>query len=125
FPYTTLFRSRAALLRENEALRRELLESSASRQRLAALEAENQRLRELLGSSRRVTHDVLVASLLRADFDPFRHRVTLNRGTNDGVHEGMALLDAEGVIRSEEHTSELQSRENRVCRLLLEKKTTT
>lgn len=90
--------SRAALLRENAALRRELLESSASRQRLAALEAENQRLRELLGSSRRVTHDVLVASLLRADFDPFRHRVTLNRGTNDGVHEGMALLDAEGVI---------------------------
>src|SRR5690606_41989643 len=28
----------------------------------------------------------------------------------------------EGVIRSEEHTSELQSRENLVCRLLLEKK---
>src|SRR5690606_42014105 len=27
--------------------------------------------------------------------------------------------------RSEEHTSELQSRENLVCRLLLEKKTTT
>src|SRR5690606_40809344 len=30
-------------------------------------------------------------------------------------------VDAEGV-RSEEHTSELQSRENLVCRLLLEKK---
>src|SRR5690606_40866800 len=28
-------------------------------------------------------------------------------------------------IRSEEHTSELQSRENLVCRLLLEKKNTT
>src|SRR5690606_40002396 len=28
---------------------------------------------------------------------------------------------AMGVIRSEEHTSELQSRENLVCRLLLEK----
>src|SRR5207302_10969166 len=27
-----------------------------------------------------------------------------------------------GVLRSEEHTSELQSRENLVCRLLLEKK---
>src|SRR5690606_40099249 len=37
------------------------------------------------------------------------------------------LLDAavqvdDGVARSEEHTSELQSRENLVCRLLLEKK---
>src|SRR5690606_39995417 len=30
----------------------------------------------------------------------------------------------EGAFRSEEHTSELQSRENIVCRLLLEKKTT-
>src|SRR5436309_11987558 len=27
-----------------------------------------------------------------------------------------------GLVRSEEHTSELQSRENLVCRLLLEKK---
>src|SRR5436309_4314252 len=31
-------------------------------------------------------------------------------------------LDAERIARSEEHTSELQSRENLVCRLLLEKK---
>src|SRR5690606_40857197 len=31
-------------------------------------------------------------------------------------------LRCESVFRSEEHTSELQSRENLVCRLLLEKK---
>src|SRR5690606_10002604 len=30
--------------------------------------------------------------------------------------------EARGALRSEEHTSELQSRENLVCRLLLEKK---
>src|SRR5690606_41876986 len=33
-----------------------------------------------------------------------------------------ALIDGIGHFRSEEHTSELQSRENLVCRLLLEKK---
>src|SRR5207302_11151102 len=33
-----------------------------------------------------------------------------------------ATLPLRGVQRSEEHTSELQSRENLVCRLLLEKK---
>src|SRR5690606_39904514 len=41
----------------------------------------------------------------------------------DGVHpmrEAWARTSA--VLRSEEHTSELQSRENLVCRLLLEKK---
>src|SRR5690606_39319240 len=32
------------------------------------------------------------------------------------------MFDAVGKARSEEHTSELQSRENLVCRLLLEKK---
>src|SRR5690606_41914115 len=34
----------------------------------------------------------------------------------------VALLFRQQVTRSEEHTSELQSRENLVCRLLLEKK---
>src|SRR5690606_39805233 len=38
-----------------------------------------------------------------------------------GLAAELAML-AEGEARSEEHTSELQSRENLVCRLLLEKK---
>src|SRR5690606_41742631 len=33
-----------------------------------------------------------------------------------------AILEQAAIRRSEEHTSELQSRENLVCRLLLEKK---
>src|SRR5207302_10607673 len=48
-----------------------------------------------------------------------------------GISMGKAMADALGAkletearrpLRSEEHTSELQSRENLVCRLLLEKK---
>src|SRR2546430_9074851 len=35
---------------------------------------------------------------------------------------GAVQQDAEGSARSEEHTSELQSQSNLVCRLLLEKK---
>src|SRR2546430_8705947 len=35
---------------------------------------------------------------------------------------GAAALDLGGLPRSEEHTSELQSQSNLVCRLLLEKK---
>src|SRR5690606_40578925 len=44
------------------------------------------------------------------------------------IHDVDAALDYARRLRrlrSEEHTSELQSRENLVCRLLLEKKTTT
>src|SRR5207302_9438938 len=39
------------------------------------------------------------------------------------VGDGTVIFTAHGISpRSEEHTSELQSRENLVCRLLLEKK---
>src|SRR5690606_2635125 len=38
------------------------------------------------------------------------------------VHIDPLKIDVPKVTRSEEHTSELQSRENLVCRLLLEKK---
>src|SRR5690606_39587985 len=41
----------------------------------------------------------------------------------DGAHDN-ALWARSREFRSEEHTSELQSRENLVCRLLLEKKNT-
>src|SRR5207302_8751850 len=40
---------------------------------------------------------------------------------NEAVY-GLPELHGEAIRRSEEHTSELQSRENLVCRLLLEKK---
>src|SRR5690606_42145344 len=40
-----------------------------------------------------------------------------------GLVTGLAWTEVGGdLLRSEEHTSELQSRENLVCRLLLEKK---
>src|SRR5436309_8964628 len=41
-----------------------------------------------------------------------------------GIAHGLASVSSSRRYRSEEHTSELQSRENIVCRLLLEKKKT-
>src|SRR2546422_10130657 len=40
------------------------------------------------------------------------------------VELGLLLQEPDGIARSEEHTSELQSRLHLVCRLLLEKKRT-
>src|SRR2546422_6142274 len=61
-----------------------------------------------------------------ADLDPLMHElvgdavvVVLDEDVVVDVHAGVAPL---GEFRSEEHTSELQSRLHLVCRLLLEKK---
>src|SRR2546427_9327934 len=50
-------------------------------------------------------------------------RLAHRRDDDDKLPAGRARRDAPGdVPRSEEHTSELQSQSNLVCRLLLEKK---
>src|SRR3990167_5745078 len=43
-------------------------------------------------------------------------------GASDRLPENRFAIKAENRLRSEEHTSELQSQSNLVCRLLLEKK---
>src|SRR5207302_8725397 len=92
FPYTTLFRSPLDVKRG-----------------------------VLLGEPREAARDLLfVAARLRGDGD------AVGRSRQVQRRKRTAVLDADGVarerVRSEEHTSELQSRENLVCRLLLEKK---
>src|SRR3712207_7482905 len=49
---------------------------------------------------------------------------TIAMDTTDGLVRGQEVVDTgDGIkVRSEEHTSELQSRQYLVCRLLLEKK---
>src|SRR5690606_42088829 len=68
-------------------------------------------------------YTTLFRSLLVVDPQAFADFSGLNTGENDQVvHLGSPLLSPfNGLMRSEEHTSELQSRENLVCRLLLEK----
>src|SRR5690554_7494185 len=57
-------------------------------------------------------------TLFRSDLDALRE--------NSAVHDGgAAQVDQRRAKRSEEHTSELQSRPHLVCRLLLEKKKIT
>lgn len=90
--------SRSDLLEANRELRQQQLLLQGQVQRFAALEEENRRLRTLLESSQQLEAHVQVAELLRADLDPFRHRVTINMGTNGGISDGQAIIDANGVV---------------------------
>ena len=95
---TRTFSDQSALLEENERLKGERLRVDVRLQRLAALEAENDRLRAMLDSSARVDDRVLAVQILAVDLDPYRQRFTIDRGLNDGVYVGQALLDANGVV---------------------------
>ncbi len=87
-----------ALVKENTRLNQELLMDSVQLQQTAALEQENARLRELLQASAKLRGHVVLATLLAADMDPFRHMIVIDKGADAGVYEGQTLLDARGII---------------------------
>jgi len=90
--------TRVALISENRDLNRKILVQSARLQRTAALEAENARLRALLESTAKVGDRVLIAEIMSVDMNPFRHKIVINKGSNEGAQVGQAIIDAEGII---------------------------
>lgn len=89
---------RSSLIDENTRLINEQLKNSVRLQRVASLEAENARLRALLDSTARVPDRTLIAEILRADLDRFRHRILINKGDNQNAYAGQALIDARGIV---------------------------
>jgi len=83
---------------ENNRLKAERLLTNARLQRYAALEAENSRLRAMLEATGRVRDRVRVAQIMSVNANPFRHSIVIDKGSRDGVYEGQAILDANGVL---------------------------
>ncbi len=83
---------------ENSRLNTQRLLTQARLQRYAALEAENTRLRTMLEATTRVRDRVRVAEIMSVSSNPFRHVLVVDKGTRDGVFDGQALIDADGVV---------------------------
>jgi len=96
--FTAFLTMRAEEFEAFEKLRQQQLQLMARVQRVAALEAENRRLRALLSSSEVLEARALVAEVMAASQDPYQQRLTLNRGSADGVYRGQAVIDAHGVL---------------------------
>ncbi|MEM1153610.1 MAG: rod shape-determining protein MreC [Pseudomonadota bacterium] len=92
------FQTRSQLVEDNERLARENLVLQGLSQQMTALQAENVRLRALLNSSAILRDDVLVAELVGISPDPVRHQLVLNKGSDEGVFVGQALIDADGLM---------------------------
>lgn len=92
------FRTHTHLVVENSRLNDEALVLQARLQRMSILQAENQRLRQLLGSSQKVENDVVVAELLAVDHTPYRQLLEINKGSKDGIRNGLAVIDSQGIM---------------------------
>ncbi|WP_408034023.1 rod shape-determining protein MreC [Teredinibacter purpureus] len=90
--------SRGRLQQENDALRTELLVHKRKLQQMASLSAENTRLRQLLNSADMLEDRVIIAELIGVAPDPTIHKVIINKGRNDGVYVGQAMVDASGLM---------------------------
>ncbi|MHA7880851.1 MAG: rod shape-determining protein MreC [Saccharospirillum sp.] len=104
------FAERDELLEENRSLRSQLLVLQQKAQQLAVFQAENQRLRQLLDATPRFDASFLTAEMISVDPDPFTQQVIINRGAQDGVFVGQAVLDATGLFGQVIQVNSLSSR---------------
>ena len=90
--------SRNDIVLELDRLKSNQLLTNARLQKLNALEAENARLRAMLDARAQVRDRTRVAEIMSVDANPFSHSLVIDAGTQDGVSDGQALVDADGVV---------------------------
>jgi rod shape-determining protein MreC len=95
---STYFATLIQVQLENRELRRKQLEAAEQLLRSAHLEQENRELRGLLEMSRRVAVKSQAAEILYNARDPFSRKVILDKGSQQGIYAGLAVVDAGGVV---------------------------
>jgi rod shape-determining protein MreC len=95
---SALFESRAALQVENQMLRNRALADAQSVQGYSALKAENAQFRALHLLHSQNQPKGLTAEVIQSGRDPFAQRLFINRGSQQGIKAGQAVIDSNGVI---------------------------
>ena len=96
--YFPFVQSRRLLARQNEELRRE---NDALRQQVRALGEtgdENLRLHQLLSLKEHTPFHAVTARVIGRDASNWWESLQIDRGSNDGLHMNMAVLNADGLI---------------------------
>ncbi len=84
--------------KENELLRRQLAESEARNAELGELRAQNDRLREMVGLQSRAPGETLAATVIGRGTSARFRTIRVDRGTDDGLEPGMAVLASQGAV---------------------------
>jgi rod shape-determining protein MreC len=90
--------TRDALRSDKAKLEAELRLAQFRLQRYEALEAESLRLRALRANTAGVTDRFVIGNIMDIDLDAFRERILVDKGAQDGVFVGQAVLDSGGVF---------------------------
>jgi len=92
------FTTQVALRKENEQLRAKDLMAASDLLTVEALRAENAQMRRLLDARERIPRPATLAEILYQGRDPFSRRVVIDKGSQQGLEPGQAVIDDVGVI---------------------------
>ncbi len=95
---TEYFTTQAELRRDNETMRIDRLKSAQDLLTLETLRGENAHLRSLLGAREKTQGGALLAEIVYAGRDPFSRKVTVDKGSSQGIELAQAVIDARGVL---------------------------
>lgn len=107
--------NRAQLALENRMLRQQLILKNSERLLLLQYKKENLRLRELLGSPLRLGEQKMVTQVISTSHYPYSDPVIINKGLDDDVYIGQAVISDKGVVGQVIITSKLSSRVLLIC----------
>lgn len=83
--------------KENEYLEKELGKAFERNIQLKELKLSNSRLRSLLNFQEKITDRVLSAEVIGKDPSPYFKTILVDKGKNDGVEKGMAVVIPKGI----------------------------
>jgi rod shape-determining protein MreC len=86
------------LREENETLKRRIVELERQNVELAEMAITNDRLRRFLNFKEKIPKPTLPAELIGEDASNWFRTITINKGTVDGVHKGMVVVAAAGLV---------------------------
>jgi rod shape-determining protein MreC len=101
--------TRESLRADKARLEAQLRLANFRLQRYEAVEAESQRLRALRDNTADVAARFVIGNIMDLDLDAFRQRVLVDKGANDGIFVGQAVLDAGGVFGQVARVGQLTS----------------
>ena len=89
---------RSFLQEQNQQMKKMLAMQSLQVQRSEALKSENDRLRELLGSRKKLPGNAVIAEIIGSVPNPYTHQVVIDKGSADGIVDGLGVVDANGLF---------------------------